>query len=400
MFPIAFKSNELRKLLLAQLPADFADWLDVVAISTLFAFVWDAPSYAYAFLAVGIGTPYLLVGPIAGALVDRYSVRNILIWSNVGRSVGTAALFFAENWVVLILLVTLRSAVDCFFSPARQAAIQVLTTDENRTSANGLSHGINQASKILAPGAGGVFLIWFGPGIIFWINAAISLVAAAMCARLNELERRTRVKELAEDGLWKSVRGGLGYVRSQPIIITVLAMMAAMFFAIFIYDFFIAPLAAGLGFEKQHLGYALAAVGAGGVLGSVVFSLLPDLRKPQLWIAAGTGISGIMALLLGLFDLRDAVVSLKIFILIFFVLGLTTAMSVVPFRVILQNTVPEHRMGSVTALSEAANTIALLTAPFVGAVLFNIFSVGAPFLVGSAVMLGATALVWRLSFER
>ena len=399
MRPIALKSAELRKLFQAQVPADFADWLDVVAISTLFAFVWEVPGYAYAFFAVGMGAPYLIVGPVAGALVDRLSVRQVLIWSNVGRGVGTAALILAENWVVLVVLVALRSTLDCFFSPARQAAIQALTTSRDRTSANGLSHGINQASKIVAPGAGGTFLIWFAPATIFLVNAAISILAALLCARLAEIARHSGDPESGEDGLWASVRGGLAYVRAQPIVRSVLLMMAAMFFAMFIYDFFIAPLAEGLGYQKQHLGYALAAVGAGGVVGSVVFSVLPDLRKPQFWIAAGTGISGVMALLLGLSELRDAALPVMAFIGVFFVLGLTTAMSVVPFQVVLQNTVPEHRMGSVTALSEAANTIALLTAPFVGAVLVGGYSVGAPFLVGSVVMLVAAALVARLKFD-
>lgn len=264
MIPVALKSEDLRKLLLAQLPADFADWLDFVAIGTLLAFVWGAPSHAYAFLAVGMGAPYLIIGPFAGVLVDRLPVRSVLIGSNVGRALATGALFFAESWVVLVVLVAVRSSVDSFFTPAKQAALQTLTTSEDRASANGLSHGINQASKIVAPGAGGVFLIWFSPAIIFAINAAISLVAAVLCTRLKKAERSENATETGESGLWNDVQQGLRYVRSHVIVRTVMLMMAAMYFAMFIYDTFIAPLARGLGFEQQHLGYALAAVGAGG----------------------------------------------------------------------------------------------------------------------------------------
>ena len=66
MYPQALKNAELRKLFFSQLPADFADWLDFVAIGALLAFVWDAPSFAYALLAVGMGAPYLVIGPFAG----------------------------------------------------------------------------------------------------------------------------------------------------------------------------------------------------------------------------------------------------------------------------------------------------------------------------------------------
>ncbi|MCV3273866.1 MFS transporter [Roseobacter sinensis] len=400
MIPAALKSEDLQKLLLAQLPADFADWLDFVAIGTLLAFVWDAPNYAYAFLAVGMGAPYLIIGPFAGALVDRLSVRSVLIWSNVGRALATGALLFAADWVVLVFLVAVRSSVDSFFGPAKQAAIQALTTSENRTSANGLSHGINQASKIVAPSAGGTFLIWFAPSIIFVINAAISLSAALLCARLKEVERSERSTKVGENGLWSDVQDGLTYVRSQATVRTVLLMMAAMYFAMFIYDTFIAPLTQSLGFEQQHLGYALAAVGAGGVIGSIVFSILPELRQPQRWIAIGTFSGGAMLLVLGISDLLAASRGIQFFILIFLTLGLTTAMTMVPIRIVLQNTVPPDRMGSVTALSEAANTMALLTAPFAGAVLVTLFSVRAPFTVGGCILVIAGLLISRLNLGR
>ncbi len=79
-----------------------------------------------------------------------------------------------------------------------------------------------------------------------------------------------------------------------------------------------------------------------------------------------------MLLVVGTFDLASADMSLATLIAIFLMLGFTSAMAVVPVRVVLQNTVPEDKMGSVTALSEAANTVALLSAPFIGAMLADL----------------------------
>lgn len=388
MKPQALNNDELRKLFAAQLPADFADWLDFVAIGALLAFVWDAPSYAYALLAVGMGAPYLLIGPFAGVLVDRWSIRSVLIWSNLGRAFVTAAFFFAGNWPVLIALVATRSSVDSFFTPAKQAAIQALTTKEERASANGLSHGINQASKIIAPGAGGAFLIWFTPSVIFLFNALISATAALVAMRLAHIDRVITPSESDQESVLAGVKSGFDVVRESVAIRSVLMIMAASYFAMFIYDTFIAPLTRNLNFEPQHLGYALAAVGIGGVCGSVLFSFLPKLKRPQYWIAAGTSVSAVMLLTLGTHDLMNVDMTVLVLVSIFSVLGFTSAMAVVPARVVLQNTVPEEKMGSVTAFGEAANTAALLSAPFVGAMLAEIFSVGAPFVVGGIVMLG------------
>lgn len=399
MYPQALNNAELRKLFIAQLPADFADWLDFVAIGALLAFVWDAPSFAYALLAVGMGAPYLAIGPFAGVLVDRWSIKSVLIWSNLGRAIVTGAFFFAGDWPVLIMLVALRSSVDSFFTPAKQAAIQALTTKEDRASANGLSHGINQASKVIAPGAGGAFLIWFAPNAIFVLNAAVSASAALLALRLAQIERAPVQGDEGPDSMLSGVRSGMAIVRQNPVIRTALLMMAASYFAMFIYDTFIAPLTRGLNFKPQHLGYALASVGMGGVCGSVLFAFLPDLKRPQYWIAAGTTLAAIILLVLGTFDLIGADMSLAVLVTTFLVLGFTSAMSVVPVRVVLQNTVPDERMGSVTALSEAANTTALLSAPFFGAMLVDTFSVGAPFVVGGIVMFAVAAIALRSKFD-
>ena len=53
-------------------------------------------------------------------------------------------------------------------------------------------------------------------------------------------------------------------------------------------------------------------------------------------------------------------------------------------------------MGAVTALREALNTTAHLTAPFASAILCETFSVGAPFFAGGLVSLVVAVAIWRL----
>ncbi len=393
----ALRNGPLRRLLLAQMPADFADWLDFVAIGALLAFVWEAEPVVFALLAVSMGLPYLIVGPLAGVLVDRSPIRAALIWSNLGRGAVTAAFFLAPDWPQLLALVALRSSVDTVFTPAKQAAIQALTGPADRTSANGLSHAINQASKIVAPGLGGLLLIWIAPGPVFLFNALVSVLAAGLALRIPGLDRSGPASAEDRGGLLADVREGLAEVRAKPLLVAALSMMAAGYFAMFVYDTFIAPLTRGLGFRETDLGLALAAVGAGGVLGAVAFGLVAELRRPFRWVALGAGAGAVTVIALGLAEWRSAAVPLPVFLTAFAVLGVATSMTVVPYRTVLQNTVSEGRMARVTALSEALNTAALLSAPFLGALLASTFSVGAPFVFGGAVMLGVAAWAGRLS---
>lgn len=379
-------SAALRQLLIAQVPADFADWLDFVAIGALLAYVWMVDPMVFAVLAVAMGLPYLIIGPVAGVVVDRSSVKSVLILSNLGRALATAALFLAPSWPVLMVIVALRATVDTFYTPAKQAAIQALTTKDDRTRVNGLSHAINQASKIVAPALGGGLLIWLSPQHIFAINALVSVLAALLLWTLPVIFRDIGTSD-AELGLRQNLSAGMDVVRSSPVLRAALIMMGAGYFAMFFYDTLIAPLTRDLGYTETILGLSLAAVGAGGVLGALALGAGPADKQPFVMIGIGSGIAALIVMMIGGFEVTGQKLSHLAFIGLFGLLGFCSAMTVVPFRTIIQNNVSSARIGRVTALSEAVNTVALLTAPFIGAAIASAFSIGASFICGGVVML-------------
>ncbi len=382
-------SNTLRRLLVAQVPADFADWLDFVAIGALLVYVWSVDPFVFAILAVSMGLPYLIVGPIAGVVVDKSGIRQILIISNIGRAIATFALVLAPNWQILMLVIALRASVDTFFTPAKQSAIQALTAKEDRMRINGISYAINQASKIVAPALGGGLLIWFTPQNIFAMNALVSIVAAVLLWRLPVIARQEE-KASEAISLWQNLRAGMDVVRETPILRSALFMMGAGYFAMFFYDTLIAPLTRDLGFSQTILGLSLAAVGAGGVIGALPLGTGRADNRPFVLVAIGSGLAALIIIFIGACEAADLPLRQTIFIVLFGVLGFCTAMTVVPYRTVIQSNVSSARIGRVTALSEALNTIALLTAPFVGAAIASAFSIGAAFICGGGVMLLVT----------
>lgn len=382
--PIALKNWAFRRLLAAQIPADFADWLDFVAIGAILAFTWGVAPTVYALLAVAMALPYLIIGPFAGAMVDRLPIRPVLVGSDLGRGVTTALLFFAPNWQVLIALVALRSALDCFFTPAKQAALQSLTTETDRTSANGLSQAVSEASKVMAPIIGGSLLALISPGSLFLINAVLSFAAALLGLRLGTVPKPARDPG---PGLFAEVAVGLTDVWTVPLLRTTIAMFGAGFFAIFLYDTYFAPLLLQMQLTQFHLGMALGAVGCGGLVGSLLFGFAKSLRRPFRLAAAGFLFGGCAAILLGWSGLQSGSVALPTLLAIFATLGFCSAMTFIPLNLILQNNVPPDRIGRVTSLNEAVITLSISTAPFVGAVLVSAGSFATPFIVGGAVTL-------------
>nr|WP_281356606.1 MFS transporter [Sulfitobacter algicola] len=384
--------------MIAQLPADFADWLDVVAIGALLTFTWSADPIVFAFLAVALGLPYVIVGPFAGVLIDQSSLKTVLIFSNLGRAIMTASLALAPNWQILLILVFIRSAVDAFFTPAKQSAIQATTTPNERMVANGFSHAINQTSKIVAPALGGALLIVFAPSQVFLLNAVVSLVTVSILIGLKPIIRQGI--EITDTGsLFAGLRDGWQEISGKPLLRGALILMAGGYFGMFFYDTLIAPLTRDLGFDQTDLGLALSAVGAGGVIGAIYFGMSVTTRRPFGLVSLASAIAGVLVTGLGISEMLKTEVLFPIFLIVFFFLGLTSAMSVVPIRTIIQTETRQDHMARVTALSEAANTTALLTAPFLGAIIASWLSIGAAFVTGGLLLtlvgLYAASLQWR-----
>src|SRR5215207_3830624 len=104
------RDPRLRRLLIAQVPADLADWLDFVALGALVAFHWHLGAPALAAVTLALGLPYVVLIPLLGVIVDRADLRLVLVASNLGRAAATAAFAFAPNLATLLVLAALKSS--------------------------------------------------------------------------------------------------------------------------------------------------------------------------------------------------------------------------------------------------------------------------------------------------
>lgn len=382
----AFRHRGLKTLLVGQIPADFADWLDFVAIGALLAFVWQVDPEVFAWLGLAVGLPYLVIGLWSGALVDRFDLRWVLVGSNLGRAATTFALAFVGAVPALLVVAFARSGVDAFFTPAKQAAIQALVPEPDRLTINGISHAINQASKVLGPSVGGGLLIGLEPRAVFLANAGVSLLAALILLGLPRHIRPAAGGEDDRQSLWRAVGDGLAEVRGRPVVAWSLALMAAAYLAMFLYDRFIVLLVGAFGLDEVVFGLAIAAVGAGGVAGALGLGLgRPGGDFGP--IAAGFLAAGLLVGGLGGAQVAGLPLAAAPLVGLFFLVGVATALVMVPFRTVLQREVNPQRTARVFATSEALNVTAMLAAPFLGALIARMAGPGAPFLAGGALLI-------------
>jgi predicted MFS family arabinose efflux permease len=386
--------RSFHRLLTMQVPADMADWLDMVAIGALLAFTWKAPPVAFAWLAVAMALPPLTIGVLAGVYVDRWPLRRTLVLANLGRCLATAALILVSDWPTLVAVVALRATADSAFGPAKQVALQRLVPPDKLVSANGLSQGINQATKVAAPAVGAVLLAFLDPRQIFAANAALSGLAMLLVLALPPLGRATIYAQPSR--FLDELRSGLRVLAGAPVLRSAVLLMFGSTFAVFAYDTQVPPLLQVLGQSKEALGFCIAAVGAGGILGSFGVMGLSDRVPPQMVVAVAIAVAALLVAALGIAELRGQHAALAPLLALFAVVGLASSLARVPLRATIQRETPPGLMGRVAALVEAAGVSALLLAPFCGAALATAISVGAAFVAGAAVMLAVAVVALRL----
>jgi MFS family permease len=216
--------------------------------------------------------PILLLSPYAGLLVDRYAKRHILLVTQIGLGLVSAALGAAvltgdvRLWqvVVLAVLFGILSAVD---NPARQAFVQeVVGRDLIRNAVTLNTTSVNVA-RVIGPTVAAVLVATVGIGWCFVVNAVSFGFVVASLLRLDPRALHPVPPVPRRRG---QLRAGLRYAARVPAIARPLLMMALV--GTFTFEFEVSlPLLAETTFHGTSTTYSwlIGALGAGAVLGGL-----------------------------------------------------------------------------------------------------------------------------------
>jgi MFS family permease len=216
--------------------------------------------------------PVLLLSPYAGLLVDRYAKRRVLLGTQAGLGLVSAARGAAvlageiRLWQVVVLAVLFGtlSAVD---NPARQAFTQeVVGHDMVRNAVTLNSTSVNVA-RVIGPTIAAILVATVGIGWCFVVNAAS--FGFVIVSLLSLDTRRLHPVPPVPRGRGQ-LRAGLRYAASVPAIIRPLLMMALV--GTFTFEFEVSlPLLAETTFHGNGTTYSwlIGALGAGAVVGGL-----------------------------------------------------------------------------------------------------------------------------------
>ena len=224
--------------------------------------------------------PFLFFTLFGGVIADRVNKRRLLLVTQTVMMI-LAFLLAGLAWFKVITvweiaaIAFLNGAAMSMNAPSYQALVPRLVKRKDLTNAIALNSAQFNMSRILGPTLGGYAMVLFGVAGNFFLNGMSFL--AVIWALLHI--RYPDEKPARHQSMWSSLRGGFAYLRSEPQMLVLIWMTAAVSFLglpflTFIPYFAKVQLHAG----ESGLGWLLAASGFGAVLGAMTIAVLGVIR--------------------------------------------------------------------------------------------------------------------------
>jgi MFS family permease len=252
-------------------------------------------------------TPFLLLSPIAGVMVDRYNRKLMMMVSDLAAIIATGGIFilFAlgrlEFWHLYVAAI-LNGIGNTFQWPAYSAAISTMVPKEQYGRANGLMSLIEAGPGVLAPLLAGALLPLIGLTGILSLDVLTFLVAIGALLVVHVPQPiRTAEGEAGRGGLWREASYGFRYIFARP---SLLGLQLVFFFGNLFFGIAMtveAPMIlARTASNSVVFGMVQSAGAIGGVVGGVAMSAWGGFKRRVHGVILGWALSSLALGLMGM----------------------------------------------------------------------------------------------------
>ncbi|MFX1318162.1 MAG: MFS transporter [Promethearchaeota archaeon] len=355
-----------------------------------------------AFFAFG---SFILITPIAGVLVDRWSRKKVIITADsilALLSLVLVILFFIgiTNIIHVLLIQLLGGMIGAFHATAVQAIIPIMVPRKHLTRMNSLNYFATAFIQTIGPSIGAlVFLIFFGDmGRILLIDIGTYLIAIvpAILVTIPSILKKTQIEK---PSFKEEFSEGLTFIRARSGLLTLLSVFTlANFFLPPI--FVLLPLYANiylaflnLDLAVVYLGILMSLQSASMMVASAIMMTSGGFKRNVIGVALGLFLGSLGMVILALTPPGLFWVAAFGIILV----GFTLPVANISSQTIWQKVVPPEKMGRVFSVRV---TIAQFTGPFaflLAGYLAQIFSIPLIFLVFGSIMIAFLFVAWAFT---
>ncbi len=252
--------------------------------------------------------PAVILGPFAGALIDRWNRRLTMIAADLTVAAATAVLviLFAlgveQIWHIYLIML-IRSVAGTFHRPAMSASTSLMVPDKHLTRVAGFNQMLNGGLSIIAaPLGAGLLEIMPVQGVLM-IDIVTALIAVSPLLFIHipqPVRSAMSAARTGVTGLLHDMGDGLRYVRASTGMLMLL-IMAALINMLLNPAFSLLPL-----LVKQHFGlgalqfgWMQSAFGVGVIAGGVTLGVWGGFKRKIYTSLMGLIGIGLSTLLIG-----------------------------------------------------------------------------------------------------
>jgi MFS family permease len=342
--------------------------------------------------------PSLLLGPVAGALVDRWNRHRLLTITQVLsmlQSAGLAAVAFGGGTdmttiVCVFVLAAFQGAINAFDMPTRQSfMVEMIDRREDLANAIALNSSLVNGSRLVGPALAGLIIAAAGTAWCFTLDAISYLaVIASLLLMVIAPVQRPQMPPPVLSGMREGIRYAFCFspIRAILLLVGLIGFMAIPYTALL-------PIFADniLGGGSPEFGFLQAAAGLGALIGVLYLASRRTVVGLGRVIAISAALFG--ASLIGFALSQHLWLSMALLAFT----GMGMMMQMASSNTILQTIVDEDKRGRVMSLYTMAflgtapfgSLFASTLAPLIGAQ-------GTVIVCGVSALIGAGLFAWNL----
>ena len=251
----------------------FGSEITMIALPLTAVLVLGVSPSQMGFLAAAEKLPFLLVGLLAGVLVDRLKHRSVLVAADLGRavllgSIPLAAIFGVLRIEQLYVVALLAGILTVFFDIAWQSYLPALVERNELADGNSKLEATRSVSEMAGPILGSGLLTLVAAPFLIGIDA-LSFLASAACLRSIRVDSQPSTaprKSIARD-----IAQGIALVRKHPLLrpIAVCSATLNLFFQMLL-AIYILYMTQTLALPPTMIGVVFGLGSLGGLLGALL----------------------------------------------------------------------------------------------------------------------------------
>ncbi len=350
-----FRNRNFTLLWTGQLVSTIGSSLTSLAASILVFRLTDS-ALSVGLMLMATAAPSLLVGLIAGVLVDRFDRKRIMIAADLIRAVLVLLIPVLVPihiaWLYVIIMLT--SAVGQFFDPAHASVLPEVASDEELAAANSFIAISSFGSTAVGFAASGLIASQFPIEWAFYLDG-LSFALSALCILFIRIEPLQVEGRTGVSTIFRNLRSGTKFLLDNPVLRSLLYISIPVLFSFGLWNSLLLPFAErALQATEFEYGLQEGLTSVGFVIGSLLMARLCDRLREGQWITIGYLGMALVAILYS----QVSVVSLAIVLV--GISGFFNAPSAIARRVLIQRNVPREIRGRVNSAFFVSRDVVLL----------------------------------------